>query len=94
VLLKGALISLALLGSQPAIQVYDGVPNLKVEALCEATAADDKANGIVLGQSHESCMSDETTARRLRLLAPEFIGTFSRRLQPHSSFPIAGEILK
>ena len=62
--MKAALLSLALLGSQPAIQISDHVPNLKVEALCKATAADDKENGIVLGQSYASCMSDETTAQR------------------------------
>jgi hypothetical protein len=62
--MKAALLSLALLGSQPAIQVSDRVPHLKVEALCKATAADDKANGVVLGQSFESCMHDETAAQQ------------------------------
>jgi hypothetical protein len=62
--MKAALLSLALLGGQPAIQISDRVPHLKVEALCKATAADDKANGIVLGQSFERCMSDETAAEQ------------------------------
>ena len=62
--MKAALLSLALLGSQSVIPVSDRVPKLNVEALCKATAADDKANGIVLGQSFEGCMRDETTAQQ------------------------------
>lgn len=62
--MKAALLSLALLGSQPVILISDHVPHLKVEVLCKATAADDKANGIALGQSFEKCMSDETTAQQ------------------------------
>ena len=61
--MKAALLTLALAGSQPVINVSDRVPNLRVEALCKATAADDKANGIVLGQSVESCLQDETAAQ-------------------------------
>ncbi len=44
--------------------VSDRVPHLNVEALCKATVADDKANGIVLGQSLEKCMSDESDAHQ------------------------------
>jgi hypothetical protein len=62
--MKAALISLALLGGQSALPVADRVPHLNVEALCKATAADDKANGVVLGQSVESCMRDETAAQQ------------------------------
>lgn len=58
--MKAALLSLALLGGQSAILVSDRVPHLRIEALCKATAADDKENGIVLGQSFENCMRDET----------------------------------
>jgi hypothetical protein len=61
--MKAALLSLALFGNQPMIPVSDHVPHLDVEALCKATAADDKANGIVLGQSVEMCMRDETSAQ-------------------------------
>jgi hypothetical protein len=61
---KVALISLVLLGGQSVIPVSDRVPHLNVEALCKATAADDKANGIVLGQSFENCMRDETAAQQ------------------------------
>jgi hypothetical protein len=60
--MKAALLSLALLGGQSAILVSDRVPHLRIEALCKATAADDKENGIVLGQSFENCMRDETAA--------------------------------
>jgi hypothetical protein len=62
--MKAALLSLALVGGQPVIVVSDRVPHLNVEALCKATAADDKDNGIVLGQSVESCMRDETAAQQ------------------------------
>jgi hypothetical protein len=62
--MKAALLSLALLGSQPAIQVSDHVPHLKVEALCKATAADDTENKIALGQSFDNCMRDETAAQQ------------------------------
>jgi len=62
--MKAALLTLALLGGQPVIPVSDRVPHLNVEALCKATAADDKANGIALGQSVENCMRDETTAQQ------------------------------
>jgi len=62
--MKVALLSAAVLGGQLAMPVSDRVPHLNVEALCKATVADDKANGVVLGQSLEKCMSDETDAQR------------------------------
>ena len=62
--MKVALLSAAVLGGQLAMPVSDRVPDLNVEALCKATVADDKANGVVLGQSLEKCMSDETDARQ------------------------------
>lgn len=62
--MKVALLSAAVLGGHLAMQVSDRVPHLNVEALCKATVADDKANGVVLGQSLEKCMSDETDARQ------------------------------
>lgn len=62
--MKAALLSLALLGGQSAILVSDRVPHLRVEALCKATAEDDRENGIVLGQSFENCMRDETAAQQ------------------------------
>ncbi|WP_024519685.1 hypothetical protein [Bradyrhizobium sp. Tv2a-2] len=60
--MKAALLSLALLGSQAAL-ASDRVPELNVEATCKATTATDKAMGLVLAQSYEGCMSDETSAR-------------------------------
>ena len=62
--MKVALLSAALLGGQLITPVSDRVPHLNVEALCKATVADDKANGVVLGQSLEECMSDETNAQQ------------------------------
>ncbi|MCP3461860.1 MULTISPECIES: hypothetical protein [unclassified Bradyrhizobium] len=62
--MKIALLSAALLGGQLVMPVSDRVPHLNVEALCKGTAADDKANGIVLGQSFDNCMSDETKAQQ------------------------------
>ncbi|MBR0844931.1 hypothetical protein JQ607_32435 [Bradyrhizobium liaoningense] len=61
--MKVALLSAALIGGQLVTPVSDRVPSLNVEALCRATVADDKANGVVLGQSLEKCMSDETDAQ-------------------------------
>ena len=62
--MKAALLSAALLGGPLAVLVSDRVPHLNVESLCKATVADDKANGVVLGQSLEKCMSDETDAQQ------------------------------
>lgn len=63
--MKGALLSLALLGSQSVmIPVSDRVPHLKVEALCKETSATDKAMGLALAQSFEACMRDETAAQQ------------------------------
>lgn len=66
--MKAALLSLALLGSQfgsqSVVPVSDHVPKFNIEALCKAAANDDKVNGIVLGQSVENCISDETSARQ------------------------------
>lgn len=62
--MKAALLSLALLGGQSVTPVSDRVPHLNVEALCKATVADDTANGIVLGQSFDACMRDETAAQQ------------------------------
>ncbi|GLR88025.1 hypothetical protein [Bradyrhizobium iriomotense] len=60
-----AAVSAALLGSQLlVVPVSDRVPELKVEAMCKATTADDKANGIALPQSFADCMRDETTAQQ------------------------------
>jgi hypothetical protein len=61
--MKAALLSLALLGNQTVL-VSDRVPALNVEAMCKVTTADDKAQGIVLAQSFDSCMNDETAARK------------------------------
>jgi hypothetical protein len=62
--MKAALLSFALLGSQPAVLISDRVPQFNVEAVCRAAVADDKANGIVLGQPFENCMRDETAAQQ------------------------------
>ncbi|QOG21113.1 MULTISPECIES: hypothetical protein [Bradyrhizobium] len=62
--MKVALLSAALLAGQPVTPVSDRVPHLNVEVLCKATVADDKANGVVLGQSLQECMSDETDAQQ------------------------------
>jgi hypothetical protein len=63
--MKIAALSAALLGSQLFVMpVSDRVPELKVEALCKATAADDKATGLALPQSFADCMRDETTAQQ------------------------------
>jgi hypothetical protein len=62
--MNAALLSLALLGSQPLITISDRIPELNVEALCKATTAADKAMGLALAQSYDGCMSDETAARQ------------------------------
>jgi hypothetical protein len=59
-----AALSAALLGSQLFVMpVSDRVPELKVEVMCKATTADDKAMGLALPQSFADCMRDETTAQ-------------------------------
>lgn len=57
------LLSLLLLGNQ-TVPVSDRIPELNVEVLCKNTTATDKAQGIVLAQSYDACMNDETTARK------------------------------
>jgi hypothetical protein len=63
--MKIAALFAALLGSQLFVMpVSDRVPELKVEAMCKATTADDKANGLALPQSFADCMRDETAAQQ------------------------------
>ncbi len=63
--MKIAALSAALLGSQLFVMpISDRVPELKVEALCKATSADDKAMGLALAQSFEDCMRDESAAQK------------------------------
>ncbi|UVO26482.1 hypothetical protein [Bradyrhizobium arachidis] len=63
--MKMAALFAALLGSQLfVIPVSERVPELKVEATCKATTADDKANGLALPQSFADCMRDETAAQQ------------------------------
>lgn len=62
--MKAALLSLALLGSNWSIPVSDRMPEMKVEALCQATTAIDKAMGLSESQSLADCMRDETTAQQ------------------------------
>src|SRR5690349_17010112 len=45
------------------MSVSDRVPQLKIEALCKATTAADKAMGLALAQSFDDCMRDETAAQ-------------------------------
>jgi len=61
--MRAALLSLALLGSQ-AVLASERVPELNVEATCKSTSATDKAMGLVLAQSFDACMRDETTAQK------------------------------
>lgn len=62
--MKVTLLSASLLAGQLVTPVSDRVPHMNVEVLCKATVADDKANGVVLGQSLQECMSDETDAQQ------------------------------
>lgn len=62
--MKAALLSLALLGGQAITLVSDRPPQLNVEALCTATAADDKAMGLAEPQSVADCMRDEKDAQQ------------------------------
>jgi len=62
--MKAALLSLALLGSQPVLQASDRVPSLDVEALCKETTDVDKSMGLAEAQSFSDCMRDEATARQ------------------------------
>lgn len=63
--MKIAALSAAFLGGQLFVMpVSDRVPELKVEALCKATAADDKAMGLALAQSVADCMRDESAAQK------------------------------
>ncbi|GAA0007647.1 hypothetical protein BRDID11002_76530 [Bradyrhizobium diazoefficiens] len=60
-----AALSAALLGTQLLVMpVSDRVPELKVEATCQATTADDKAMGLALSQSFADCMRDELAAQQ------------------------------
>ncbi|MDA9504021.1 hypothetical protein XI09_04415 [Bradyrhizobium sp. CCBAU 11386] len=62
--MKAALLSLALFGSNLSIPISDRVPELKVEALCQATTAIDKEMGLSEAQSLADCMRDETSAKQ------------------------------
>jgi hypothetical protein len=63
--MKIAALSAALLGSQLFVTpISDRVPELKAEALCTATTADDKAMGLALAQSFADCMRDELAAQK------------------------------
>jgi len=62
--MKAALLSLALLGSNLPTLVSDRVPELKVEALCQATTAIDKEMGLSEAQSFADCVRDETAAQQ------------------------------
>lgn len=62
--MKAALLSLALLVSNWSIPVSDRMPEMKVEALCQATTAIDKAMGLSEAQSLADCMRDETAAQQ------------------------------
>ena len=62
--MKAALLSLALLGPQPFLQVSDRVPQLNVEALCKQTSEVDKAMGLAEAQSVADCMRDELAAQQ------------------------------
>jgi hypothetical protein len=62
--MNATLFSLVVLGSHLLIPVSDRVPELKVEALCKATSATDKAMGLALAQSFADCMRDETAAQQ------------------------------
>lgn len=63
--MKIVALSAAFLGSQLFVMpISDRVPELKVEALCKATTADDKAMGLALSQSFADCMRDESAAQK------------------------------
>lgn len=62
--MNATLLSLALLGSSILVPVSDRVPELKVEALCQATTALDKSMGLSEPQSFSDCMRDETAAQQ------------------------------
>lgn len=62
--MKAALLSLALLGSQPLLQISDRVPSLNVEALCKETSAVDKAMALSEAQNVSDCMRDELAAQQ------------------------------
>lgn len=56
--------ALVMLGGSFLIPISDRVPDLKVEALCQATVADDKKMGLSEAQSFSDCMRDETDAQQ------------------------------
>lgn len=62
--MKAVLFSLGLLASHSLIPVSDRLPELKIEALCEATSETDKAMGLALAQSFADCVRDETAAQQ------------------------------
>lgn len=62
--MKASLASLALFGSSVLVPVSDRVPELNVEALCQATTAIDKSMGLSEPQSLSDCMRDETAAQQ------------------------------
>lgn len=69
--MKVTLLSLALLGSSVLVPVSDRVPEMNVEALCQATTAIDNSMGLSTPQSLSDCMRDETAAQQqLRTLWP------------------------
>lgn len=69
--MNATLLSLALLGSSVLVPVSDRVPEMNVEALCQATTVLDKSMGVSAPQSLSDCMRDETAAQQqLRTLWP------------------------
>jgi len=62
--MNAALLSLALLGSQPVIHVSDHVPKLNVEALCKQTTDVDNSMRLSEAQSFKDCLRDETAAQQ------------------------------
>jgi hypothetical protein len=49
-------------GTQLLTPVSDRIPKLDVEATCKASVEADKATGLALPQSFDTCMSDENSA--------------------------------
>jgi len=62
--MKVALLSLALFGTELMTPVSDRVPELNMDALCNARSADDKIMQIHESQSIADCMRDERAAKQ------------------------------
>jgi hypothetical protein len=61
--MKAMLLSPAILVAQLTVAVAEGVPRIRMEALCNARSAEDKMMNLPESESVADCIQDEKTAK-------------------------------